>query len=215
MSDLRQKIAAFDAEKARQLPSEVLQSMADATAQLASMGITDQSLKRGDRVPDFELPNQDGEPRRLSQLLGDATLVLNFYRGGWCPYCNLELNALQRALPEIRAAGAKLVAISPEQPDHALDTKARKALTFEVLSDQGNRVAETFGLVFTLPEQLRPIYAQLGIDIPAHNGDDSFRLPVPASYVIDGDGVIRYRFVNVDYTQRLEPNELLRVLRGQ
>jgi peroxiredoxin len=127
----------------------------------------------------------------------------------------MELHALQQALPDIRASGATLIAISPELPDKALDTQARHALEFEVLSDLGNKVTEAFGLTFELPEQLRPIYTKLGIDIPAFNGDDSFVLPVPASYVVDSDGIIRHHFVNVDYTRRLEPDDLLRVLRGQ
>ena len=114
MSDLREKIAEYDAEKARRVPAEVLQTMAGATAQLATMGVADRSLRTGDRVPDFELPNHNGQLRRLSQLLREGVVVLNFYRGGWCPYCNMELNALQQALPAIRAAGAALVAVSPE-----------------------------------------------------------------------------------------------------
>ena len=215
MSDLRERIAEYDAAKAKKVSSEILDTMAGATRQLEEMRITDRSLKTGDQVPDFTLPNHLGEPRRLYELLEKSVVVVNFYRGGWCPYCNLELNALQQALPEIDAAGAKLIAISPELPDKALDTQARHALAFDVLSDVGNRVSESFGLIFELPEVLRPIYLNLGIDIPAFNGDESFILPVPASYVIDSDGTIRYHFINADYTQRLEPDDLLRVLRGQ
>ena len=147
-------------------------------------------------------------------MLADSVVVLSFYRGGWCPYCNMELRALQQALPEIRATGAELVAISPELPDKTLDTQTRHALEFDVLSDRGNRISEAFGLAFELPEQLRPIYTSLGIDIPAFNGDASFILPVPATYVIDSNGIIRFHFVNADYTRRLEPDEMLRALRG-
>lgn len=215
MTKLREQIAAYDAEKAARVPAAVLETMAEATCRLEGLGIVDRSLKPGDRIPDFTLPNHLGQHRRISELLADSVLVLNFYRGGWCPYCNMELNALQKALPDLRANGAELVAISPELPDMALDTRARHELEFEVMSDIGNHVAEAFGLTFELPEQLRPIYTRLGIDIPAYNGDDTFVLPVPASYVVDRDGVIRYRFVNVDYTKRLEPEDLLRVLRGQ
>lgn len=215
MSDLQQRIDEYDADKARRVPAEILATMAAATRELEGRGIVDRSLKTGDRVPDFELPNHHGEMRRLYDLLRDGVVVLNFYRGGWCPYCNLELNALQHALPAIRAAGATLVAISPELPDRARDTRARHSLAFDVLSDVGNHVVEAFGLAFDLPESLRPIYAGLGIDIPAFNGDASFTLPAPASYVVDSDGIIRFHFVNVDYTRRLEPDDLLRVLRGQ
>jgi peroxiredoxin len=215
MSNLRERIAEYDAAKAERVPAETLAVMADATRALEDLGIIDRSLKTGDRIPDFTLPNHHGVPRRLYDLLDDGVVVLNFYRGGWCPYCNMELSALQQALPDLRATGATLVAISPELPDRVVDTQARHALEFDVLSDVGNRVAESFGLAFDLPESLRPIYTRLGIDIPAYNGDDSFVLPVPASYVVDSDGIIRFHFVNVDYTRRLEPDDLLRVLRGQ
>ena len=215
MSNLREAIAEYDAAKAERVPASVLETMAEATCQLEGLGIVDRSLKAGERIPDFTLPNHLGRQRRISELLAGSVLVLNFYRGGWCPYCNMELNALQRALPDIRASGADLVAISPELPDKALDTQARHALDFEVLSDIGNHVSDAFGLTFELPQKLRPIYDSLGIDIPAFNGDDSFVLPVPATYVVDSNGVIRHHFVNVDYTKRLEPDDLLRVLRGQ
>ena len=210
MSNLRQTIAEYDAAKAQRVPAPVLQTMAEATRQLETLGITDRSLKTGDRVADFVLPNHLGEPRRLTEMLADSVVVLSFYRGGWCPYCNMELRALQQALPEIRATGAELVAISPELPDKTLDTQTRHALEFDVLSDRGNRISEAF----ELPEQLRPIYTSLGIDIPAFNGDASFILPVPATYVIDSNGIIRFHFVNADYTRRLEPDEMLRALRG-
>jgi len=215
MSDLREKIAEYDAAKAKRVPAEVLETMAEATCQLEGLGIVDRSLKAGDRVPDFTLPNHNGEQRTLSELLAESVVVLNFYRGGWCPYCNMELHALQQALPEIRASGANLVAVSPELPDKAMETQARHALEFDVLSDVGNHVADAFGLTFELPQQLRPIYTSIGIDVPSFNGDDSFVLPVPASYVIDRDGIIRHHFVNVDYTRRLEPDDLLQVLRNQ
>lgn len=215
MSDLREKIAEYDAAKAKRVPAAVLETMAEATRQLEGLGIVDRSLKTGDRIPDFTLPNHNGEQRSISDLLAKSVVVLNFYRGGWCPYCNMELHALQQALPDIRASGADLVAISPELPDKALDTQARHTLEFEVLSDVGNKVSESFGLTFELPQQLRPIYTKLGIDIAEFNGDYSFILPVPATYVVDSDGIIRHHFVNVDYTRRMEPDDLLQVLRAQ
>lgn len=215
MPNLREQIDAYDAEKATRVPAEILETMAQATRDLETAGIVDRSLKTGDRVPDFTLPNHHGEPRQLYALLQQSPVVLNFYRGGWCPYCNLELHALQAALDGIRAAGAELVAVSPERPDRTSDTQARHALNFDVLSDDGNQVARSFGLDFELPQTLRPIYERLGIDIPAYNGDDSFVLPVPATYVIDSDRCVRHHFVNVDYTRRLEPDALLQVLRGE
>ena len=159
-------------------------------------------------MPDFALPNQHGAMRRFSDYLAESPVVLNVYRGGWCPYCNLEMKALHDALPGIEQRGARLVGMAPETPDNAVDTAQRHDLRIDILSDAGNRVAERLGLVFELPESLRSIYAGLGIDLPAFNGDDSFRLPVPATYIVGRDGAVAYAFVNADYTRRLEPAEI-------
>ncbi|HEB96478.1 MAG TPA: AhpC/TSA family protein [Sedimenticola thiotaurini] len=209
MKTLSAAIARYNEQKAQKVPRETLDIMDEATRALLRAGIADHSLRSGDRAPGFELPNHLGESRSLSSMLEHSTVVLTFYRGGWCPYCNLELNALQQRVAEMEALGAILVAISPEQPDRSLETRERHALAFDVLHDQGNRIAERFGLVFTLPESLRPIYQSFGIDIPAYNGDDSFRLPIPATYIIGRDGVIRHDFVDPDYTRRMEPQEII------
>lgn len=209
MGMLRDNIAEYEKQKAKNVPPEILETMNQATVTLQERGIADNSLRSGDSAPGFTLPNHQGEALRLSDLLDDSVVVLSFYRGGWCPYCNLELNALQQRVPEIEALGARLVAISPEIPDKSLDTRERHNLSFDVLYDQGNQVAELFGLVFTLPEVLRPIYEKFGLDIPGYNGDDSFRLPMPATYIISGSGEIVHDFVDPDYTRRMEPQEIL------
>ena len=193
-------------------PEEVKAQMAQATTDLINTKIAEQSPSKGDRVPDFTLPNAVGKEVALSSLLSQGAVVISFYRGGWCPYCNLELRALQQALPEITAKGATLVAISPETPDSSLSTQEKNELSFEVLSDRGNVVAKKFGLVFTLPENLRPIYHNFGIDIPAHNGDSTFELPLPATYVVAADGTIVLSHANADYTQRLDPQEIIQAL---
>ena len=212
MGALQTAIDGYNAAKKERLPAEVLNTMAQATADLKAMGIENRAMGVGDTVPDFSLPNQHGATRRFSDFYVDSMVVLNVYRGGWCPYCNFEMKALAEALPEIEAQGAKLVGMAPETPDHARDSVARHQLDIEVLSDAGNAVSERMGLVFELPEALRPIYQSIGIDIPAFNGDDSFRLPVPATYVIGTDGVVRFAFVNADYTRRVEPQEIVTVL---
>ena len=191
------------------LPAEVQALMQEKAAELARSGIAESSLGVSDKAPDFELPNAVGARMQFSQLLQGGPVVLSFYRGGWCPFCNLELRALQQILPEIERLGASLVAVSPELPDASLNTLEKHELQFQVLSDQGNRVARQFGLVFTVAEELRPVYEQFGIDIPAHNGDQSFELPLPVTYVIASDGTIRYAFVNSDYTQRAEPADII------
>jgi len=211
---LREQIDEMQQQMMGNIPAEALAVMQNAAEALVGSGIADNSLKVGDRIPAFELPNASGEAVGIDSLLNSGPVVLNFYRGGWCPYCNLELRALQQVLPEIEAQGARLVAISPETPDHSLTTSESNKLGFEILSDAGNRVVRMFGLVFTLAEELRPIYAGFGIDLPTCNGDETFELPMPATYVIGGDGIIRYAFINADYTKRAEPDEVVRVLQS-
>jgi len=194
------------------IPVETLAVMQKATEKLVASNIADTSLKVGNRMPDFALPNTRGDRVHIKDLLDKGPVVLSFYRGGWCPHCNLELRALQQALSEIETEGGQLVAISPETPDRALATSESHDLGFEVLSDAGNKVARMFGLEFTLPEELRPIYAGFGFDIPSYNGDETFELPMPATYVVGSDGIIRYAFVNADYTKRAEPDEVIRAL---
>jgi peroxiredoxin len=120
---------------------------------------------------------------------------------------------LQRTLPEIEALGTQLVTVSPQLPDNSLSTAEKLDLTFEVLSDVGNRVAREFGLVFTLPEEMRSIYQDFGIDLPGANGDESFELPMPATYVIDKSGIVRLAFVDIDYTRRLDPEDIIDALK--
>jgi peroxiredoxin len=213
MPSLQSAIDEYNAAKKEKMPAEVLMAMARATTELKDTGIENRALRAGDRMPDFTLPNQHGEMRRFADFLVDSMVVLNVYRGGWCPYCNFEMKALADALPEIEAAGAKLVGMAPEDPDHAQDTASRHDIGIEILSDARNAVSEQLGLVFSLAEELRPIYLGAGLDIPAYNGDDSFRLPVPATYIVGSDGIIKADFVNADYTQRMEPADIVALLR--
>lgn len=209
MASLKEEIAAYKAASKDRVPGEVQAIMRQATAELEASGIENRALKSGDTIPDFNLPNQHGEPRRLSDYLVDSPVVLNIYRGGWCPYCNMEMKALQTVQAKIEDCGARLVGMAPETPDKALSTAERNGISIDILSDAGNRVAEALGLVFELPQALRPIYEKFGIDIPAYNGDQSFKLPVPATYIIGQNRVIAYAFVNADYTERLEPSEIV------
>lgn len=200
-----------EAGRAR-ISAETLAVMDRATAEVAASGIADSSLGVGAKVPDFTLPDATGTKVSLSSLLSKGPVVLAFYRGGWCPYCSTELRALQAKLPEITAAGATLVAVSPQTPDSSLSTAEKLELAFPVLSDEGNRVADSFGIVFTLPEALREVYAGFGLDLPAANGDDTFRLPIPATYVLRDDGTVAWRFADADYTKRAEPDDVLAAL---
>jgi peroxiredoxin len=179
---------------------------------LAASQTAENALAIGDTAPDFSLPNVTGDPVSLHDLLDKGPVVLNFYRGGWCPFCNLELQALQARLPEIKALGATLVGISPETPDNSLTAIEKHQLEFEVLSDIGNKTARTFGLLFTVYEEMRPLYLKWGLDVPASNGDDSWELPVPATYVIGSNGVIHAAHVDKDYTRRMEPDAVITAL---
>ena len=181
---------------------------------LIATGIAEKAINKDRIFPSFNLPNAEYELRSLDSFLCNGPLVVSFYRGAWCPYCNLEINALQKSLPDIIAAGAQLVAVSPQTPDKSVDQVNASQLTFEVLSDSGNKLAKDCGLVFTLPESLRPIYSAWEIDIPEHNGDESFELPIPATFIIDTDGIIRYAFADMDYTKRLEPNIIIERLKS-
>ena len=209
MGVLTDAIESYNAEKKQRVPAEILATMAQATEDLIESGIANRALKSGDTIPDFELADQHGRLRRMSDYLSASRVVLNIYRGGWCPYCNMEMRALHDALPEIEAHGARLIGMAPETPDRALETMQRHQIGIDILSDRGNGVSEKLGLVFELPEALRAIYRKIGIDLPAYNGDDSFRLPLPAIYILDRDGTVLFDFVNADYTKRLEPAEIL------
>ena len=198
----------------RVIPPEKLKIMDRATEELVASGLKEAALKKGDRVDDFILPDAHGAPVDLQSLLEAGPVVISFYRGGWCPYCNIELRGLERALPEIKALGASLLAISPQLPDNSLSTEEKNHLTFPVLSDVGNVVARRFGIVFRLPYDLLETYEAFQHGLPDVNGEEgATELPVPATYVLDRSGIIRLAFVEEDYTKRLDPQMILNALR--
>ena len=196
------------------VPVNVQEALAAASAPLAQAHLEQYALSVGALAPDFCLPNVDGKSVCLRDVLAKGPVVLSFYRGGWCPYCNLELRALQQSYPEMSALGATLLAISPQLPDRSRAFAEERLLSFEVLSDVGDVVALKFGLVYTVPEAIRPIYQQWGIDLPAWNGDDSWKLPMPATFVLDSAGTVQGAFVQMDYTQRMEPADIVAILRA-
>ncbi len=210
---LTREIAEFEAEKQRSHARDVLDMIDLTTADLVATGIAEKALKPGDAAPDFTLPDALGNPVAARDLLKDGPVIVNFYRGSWCPYCNLELRAYQRELPRIREMGAALVAISPMVPDESMTVKEKNALEFPVLSDVGLSVADAFGLVFTVDPRIQEMYlTRLGNDLPKLNGDDTFRLPMAATYVIGADGKIKYAYVEEDYRVRAEPEEVIAAL---
>lgn len=215
---LQDKLDAFKADfKAGKppynAPADIHPIMERATAELIATGQASRAVKAGDRAPDFSLKDQEDNEVSLAGLLKKGPLVVTFYRGVWCPYCNLELKALNEALPELQRYGANVVAISPQ-----LQVNSRKAvrvneLRFPVLSDTHNETANAFGLRFAMPDYLVELYKKLKNDLPAINGDPGWTLPMPARYVIGTDGIVAYSEVNPDYTRRPDPSEMLPILK--
>lgn len=211
---LQERLDAFKADfeagkPPYSVPYTVIETMHRATAELIASGAATRALKAGDKAPAFTLPDPDGRPVSSDDLLRTGPLVISFYRGVWCPYCNMELQALQEVLPQLQQAGASLVAISPQLPANSRKAMRQNGLEFPILSDAGNEVAAAFGLRFTLPDYLVELYRSLKNELPAFNGDASWTLPMPARYVIAPDGVIVYAEVNPDYTRRPEPSDML------
>jgi peroxiredoxin len=196
----------------RQPTREVLETMHRATTELIGTAQAGRARKAGDTAPEFTLLDPDGKPVSSRELLAKGPLVISFYRGVWCPYCNLELQALQAALPSITARGASLVAISPQTAPNSRRSQRENKLDFSILSDVKSQVANAFGIRFALPDYLVELYKGFGNNLPAVNDDPAWVLPMPARYVIGTDGIIAYSEVNPDYTQRPDPSELLPVL---
>jgi peroxiredoxin len=196
------------------IPKPALAIMDAETSRLAASGLAARALKVGNTAPDFILPDVHGEPVRLRALLDKGPVVVVFYRGGWCPYGNLHLRGFQRRLQAFRELGATVVAVSPQLPDNSLSTKEKAEIAFPVLSDVGNKVARQFGIVFELSDELVELYRRFGHALEDFNGADGGReLPVPATFLLDGEGAIRLAHVDVDYTCCLDPDGVIEALK--
>lgn len=211
---LTEQLEAMSAGSAKRIPEEALAVMRKAAEDLDAQGIGDKGLSIGDRFPQVGLQGSDGAGFDLSSLLAKGPVLINFYRGGWCPYCNLELKAYQDQLETVRSLGAELVAISPETPDRAMTTAEKNAVTYPVLTDPQNSLAEALRIVFTLPPELAKLYEMFGNNLPEAHGEAGWRLPIPATYVVGTDGVIAYAHIARDYRTRAEPAEALAALKG-
>jgi peroxiredoxin len=208
---LAQDLSNFRTAFTGKVDPSIAAMMARADLDLSASDIASRALQAGDKAPDFELTDTIGGIVTLSDRLVNGPVVVSFYRGGWCPYCNLELKALQVALPRIESMGATLLAVSPQLPDESLSTAQKNALDFSVLSDLGGDVAKSYGVAFDLADDLRPIYDKFGHGLPKVNGA-GWLLPIPATYVIDRDGTIVLAFVDTDYRTRLEPDAIIAAL---
>ena len=209
---LQQELDAFRAEFTRTAPAERAALYDAKVEEMRRNFPRDQIPAVGDRAPDFTLPDAQGRPLSLSDSLRTGPVVVTFYRGGWCPYCNIQLRAYQQALPQITALGGRLLAISPQDPDASLTTAEKNALAFDVLSDAGNAVARAFGRVYALPEELRDALRSNGKALPGFNGDDSWELPLTATFVIGQDGRIALAWADTDYRVRLAPEAIIEAL---
>lgn len=196
------------------LPADALQVFDKDAKALASTHQSILKLKSGDKAPNFSLLNATGETVKLSELLKNNRVVLTFYRGTWCPYCNLQLGLYQHSLAEMQELGAQLVAISPQTPDESLNIKEKNELRFEVLSDNGNIIASQYTTVFKNGETPVETMKALGIDFDSHYADDSQELPVPAVFIIEKDHSISFaKAVDGDYRNRVEASEIINSLK--
>ncbi len=192
------------------LPSNTLAVFDNDAEQLNTTYESILKLNIGDNAPDFSLINAIGETVRLSNILQKGKVVLTFYRGSWCPYCNLQLSQYQQILSKIKEKGASLIAISPQSPDASLDLKEKNELQFEVLSDNGNIVSRQFTTVFKNGDAPINAMTGLGYDYDSFYGDDSREIPIPAVFIINQDSKITFaKAINGDYRNRVEPNEIL------
>jgi peroxiredoxin len=212
---IQQPSAEYKA-KAQGLLGEKFSILTSDMDRVRKSGAINHALKVGQSAPDFTLPDAFGKQVSLKTLLAKGPVVISFYRGEWCPFCNIELHGLQQVLPKMQQLGAALIAISPEKPDHGIVAIEKNKLTFPVLSDFGNKVARQFGIVFQVGAELREFSKNVfKNDLALRNGESSYELPVPATYVIDSTGVIRFAHVDVDYMMgRAEPEAVVAALKG-
>jgi len=193
--------------------AEIKAAYDEFLARLSDAQVGAQARKAGDAMPDFLLPNAEGRLVDSADLLARGPLVITFIRGQWCPYCALTLEALEAVLPDLEAAGGTLVAMTPETGGRALVTKTERGLHYEVLIDVDLAVAMAFGIVFRTPPLYAALLSRAGIDIADRSGNPAWFLPIPATFVVGRDGTIRRAWVNIDFTERAEPTEIIQTLR--
>lgn len=190
---------------------EVKRIYAEGIQAIIDAGVLDNALNVGDKAPNFTLKNAAGADISLYDRLDEGPVVLVWYRGGWCPYCNITLQRLQSELPNFEKHNASLIALTPEVPDSSLSTTEKNDLQFDVLSDVGHKVSEEYGVVFQLTDEVAARYEK-SFGLTEYNNDDSKKLPLAATYVIDTNGIITYAFLDADYRNRAEPKDIIEAL---
>ena len=212
---IREQSEQLQAASAAQLPADVVEVFSRNSQQLRARGVPGGTVRVGDTVPSFTLGNAVGDRVSLDDLVATGPAVLVFYRGGWCPYCNLALRTYQRELlPQLGASGATLAAISPQTPDQSLSTAEKAALSFEVLSDSGSRLARRIGIAFEQAEEVLSAQRRLGLDLAQVNEEGSTELPMPTVLIVDPDRTVRFVEVHPDYTNRTEVADIIAALAG-
>ena len=197
---------------ARYVPLELQTIHARAVAELVKSGILESAVPVGAKAPAFELKDHTGKAVSSAERLRDGPLVVCIFRGRWCPFCVGQLEAMNLIVPEIKDAGASLVAISPQTVQQSFFMADQHRLRFPLLSDANNQVARGFGLAYRVPDYQQSVYQRAMVNLPFANGDDSWQLPIPATYILDRDHSIRYASANADYRERPEPAEILETL---
>ncbi|MBR8827472.1 MAG: AhpC/TSA family protein [Gomphosphaeria aponina SAG 52.96 = DSM 107014] len=210
--NLQLELYKFQREFLARLPQEQVFILQEATAELVKEFQNRRMLRIDDEAPNFTLPDSTGKLVCLSEQLKKGAVILTFYRGGWCPYCNLELRAYQKLLPKIKALGACVLAVSPQTLAASKTTVVKNALQFDVLSDVGSSVARDYGIVFEIPDPLKQVYTELGHALPDCNGTNDWLLPVPATFIIDRSQHIALAYIDVDYSKRYEPLDAIAIL---
>jgi peroxiredoxin len=217
-SDLRPLREIFAERKeliSKYVPAETQAIHAQAVAELKACQLSARILPVGAKAPDFELPDHNGTPVNSSALRSKGRLVLCFIRGRWCPFCVGQVEAINVILPQIEQARATLVAISPQTVKQSFFMHDQHKMRFPLLSDAANRLARQFGLTYRVPAPQEAVYRRAFVNLPFTNGDDSWELPIPATYILDGDGTILYASANEDYTERPEPAAILDFLKSR
>ncbi len=209
---LQLKLQAKKADFEKKADANKKRAYKEGLDAVVQSGVTTKAKQIGEKAPNFVLNNALGESVELNDLLKKGKVILTWYRGGWCPYCNMTLHELQQELPHFKANGASLIALTPELPDKSMSTAQKHDLEFEVLSDIGNKIAKAYGVVFRLTDEVAEMYNQ-SFGMSSYNGDESNELPLAATYIIEQNGEISYAFLDADYRNRAEPAELTTFLK--
>ncbi|WP_294613204.1 peroxiredoxin-like family protein [uncultured Gilliamella sp.] len=209
-----EELKVLQKDMSTQLPKDMLNIMANSLSDMLTKNLDSHALKKGNIAPDFSLISTKKQKVNLYELLNTKPVIISFFRGSWCPFCVKELQHFQNNLKQLQqVSNVHFIAISPQKIEISAKLQQDNAIDFTILSDVGNHIAQQYGLVFTLPQNVRELYQNLGADIPKFNGDDSYQLPIPATYLIGQDKQILFSYINVNYMERVDISELVNVLK--